>query len=88
MTGAAFYAWSVDLAKSYGWEFGGPIAGHIIGNFPHKEILGSEVQNYILPENDQPLSAPDILGQPRHWIYEIHFVDRNREIGGFFEQLL
>jgi Xaa-Pro dipeptidase len=88
MTGAEFYAWSVELAKTFGWEFGGPIAGHIIGNFPHKEILGSEVENYIHPDNHQPLSVPDKLGQQRHWIYEIHFVERAKEIGGFFEQLL
>ena len=25
---------------------------------------------------------------PRDWILEIHFVDRPRQIGGFFEQLL
>jgi hypothetical protein len=25
---------------------------------------------------------------PRHWILEIHFVDRARQIGGFFEELL
>jgi len=27
-------------------------------------------------------------GAPRHWILEIHFVDRARQIGGFYEQLL
>jgi hypothetical protein len=27
-------------------------------------------------------------GAPRHWILEIHFVDRERQIGGFFEELL
>jgi len=88
MTGSEYYAYSKKLAESYGWEYGGPIAGHIIGNFPHKEILGSEVENYIHPDNHQPLSAPDKLGEKRHWIYEIHFVNREKEIGGFFEQLL
>jgi hypothetical protein len=24
----------------------------------------------------------------RHWILEIHFIDRGRQIGGFFEELL
>jgi Xaa-Pro dipeptidase len=24
----------------------------------------------------------------RHWILEIHFVDRDLQIGGFFEELL
>jgi hypothetical protein len=27
-------------------------------------------------------------GQKRHWILEILFVDRERQIGGFFEELL
>jgi hypothetical protein len=30
----------------------------------------------------------DENGQPRHWILEIHFVDRELKIGGFFEELL
>ncbi|UYQ95047.1 aminopeptidase P family protein [Chitinophaga horti] len=87
ITGAEFYQYSVELARSYGWEFGGAIAGHIIGNFPHKEILGSEVENYVHPGNHQPMNEPDKFGNPRHWIYEIHFVDRQLQIGGFYEQL-
>jgi Xaa-Pro dipeptidase len=35
-----------------------------------------------------PLNAPDANGVRRHWILEIHFVDRARQIGGFFEELL
>jgi hypothetical protein len=31
---------------------------------------------------------PDANGNKRHWILEIHFVDREKQIGGFFEQLL
>jgi len=27
-------------------------------------------------------------GQERHWILEIHFVNRARQIGGFYEELL
>ncbi len=27
----------------------------------------------------------DEEGQKRHWILEIHFVDRERQIGGFYE---
>jgi hypothetical protein len=34
------------------------------------------------------LREPDAAGRPRHWILEIHFVDRQRRIGGFFEELL
>ena len=35
-----------------------------------------------------PLSGPDRDGNPRTWIYEVHFVDRERGYGGFFEQWL
>jgi hypothetical protein len=34
------------------------------------------------------LREPDRNGRPRHWILEIHFVDRQLEIGGFLEELL
>ena len=30
----------------------------------------------------------DALGRIRHWILEIHFVDRARQFGGFYEELL
>ncbi len=30
----------------------------------------------------------DPSGRVGHWILEIHLVDRGREIGGFYEQLL
>jgi len=30
----------------------------------------------------------DANGQKRHWILEIHSVDRTRQIGGFYEELL
>jgi hypothetical protein len=28
------------------------------------------------------------MGRPRHWILEIHFIDRRQQFGGFFEELL
>jgi Xaa-Pro dipeptidase len=34
------------------------------------------------------MSDLDVLGQERFWIYEIHFVDAEAKIGGFFEQML
>lgn len=30
----------------------------------------------------------DKKGHKRHWILEMHLVDRERQIGGFMEQLL
>jgi len=34
------------------------------------------------------MRTPDALGRKRHWILEIHFVDRAKNIGGFYEELL
>lgn len=88
ITGAQFYQFTKGLAKSYGWEFGNIHCGHLIGSFPHEVIVGEETINYIHPDNDEPMSALDKNGNERFWIYEIHFIDVNEKIGGFFEQLL
>ena len=34
------------------------------------------------------MNANDEYDQLRDWILEIHFIDRDLEIGGFYEQLL
>ena len=71
-----------------GWEFGGQIAGHLIGHFPHEKLEKENKTNYIHQDNLIDMNTPDKNGNTRHWILEIHFVDRVRQIGGFFEQLL
>jgi Xaa-Pro dipeptidase len=38
--------------------------------------------------NETSLREPGSNGAARHWILEIHFVDRDRQIGGFFEELM
>lgn len=88
LTGAQFYQYTKGLAVKYGWEYGNEHCGHLIGNFPHEKILGEEEINYIHPNNNLPMSDKDTLGEDRFWIYEIHFIDKKLEIGGFFEQLL
>lgn len=88
ITGAELYTHCCESARQYGWEFGGSIAGHLIGHFPH-EWLETEIKtNYVHPENHQDMREPDIHGKVRDWILEIHFVDSKKQIGGFFEQLL
>jgi Xaa-Pro dipeptidase len=82
------FAHAHELAKNYGWEFGGPIAGHLIGHFPHERIPGDKVSLYVHPDNPVRMRDTDANGQERHWILEIHFVDRARQIGGFYEELL
>lgn len=88
LTGADFYAFTKQLAEKYGWEYGNEHCGHLIGNFPHEQIIGEETINYIHPDNHQKMSEKDKHGNERYWIYEIHFVDRKAEIGGFYEQLV
>jgi hypothetical protein len=39
-------------------------------------------------ENHNDMFQPDAHGNRRHWILEIHFIDAEKKIGGFFEQLL
>ena len=88
MTGEALYALACDHAAQAGWEFGGSIAGHLVGAFPHERIEGNKIRFYITRGNHHALNARDEAGRERHWILEIHLVDRTRQIGGFYEQLL
>ena len=88
ITSSELFAYAVSLAEKYGWEFGGPIAGHLIGQFPHERIPEDKVTLYVHPKSDLRMRSLDENGQQRHWILEIHFVDREHEIGGFYEELL
>jgi Xaa-Pro aminopeptidase len=88
ITGAELYAYAQQLAIEAGWEYGGPIAGHLIGIFPHEKIAGDKVTLYVHPQNHNRMRLPDASGRKRHWIFEIHFVDRVRQFGGFYEELL
>jgi len=88
ITAAELYAYAQQLAEQAGWEYGGPIAGHLIGVFPHERIEGDKISLYVHPKNHLRMQTPDASGRKRHWIFEIHFVDRAREIGGFYEELL
>src|SRR6202012_2597870 len=38
LTGSEFYQYATELATSYGWTYGGEIAGHLIGQFPHERL--------------------------------------------------
>lgn len=88
LTAGQLYDYTAGLAADYGWEFGALTAGHLIGHFPHERRPQDPDHLRIRHGNPIPLREPDENGQPRHWILEIHFIDRRREIGGFFEELL
>jgi Xaa-Pro dipeptidase len=88
LTTGELYDFVVGLAARYGWEFGAASAGHLIGHFPHETSPALPKPFSIRHGNQKSLREADENGNPRHWILEIHFVDRARQIGGFFEELL
>ncbi|MGW7576501.1 M24 family metallopeptidase [Streptomyces sp. NPDC054765] len=88
ITGKQLYAQVEHLAVEAGWTLGGWHAGHLVGEFPHETIDGADIESYIAPGNDTPLRRTDKAGRSCHWILEIHLIDTEREIGGFYEQLL
>jgi Xaa-Pro aminopeptidase len=89
LTGAEFFNYATNLAKRYGYEFGNAIAGHIVGAYPHEQPDDpADLCLDVHPDNHTDILQSDKYGKPRHWIQELHFVDRKNEIGAFFEQLL
>ncbi|MBL7919896.1 MAG: aminopeptidase P family protein [Bacteroidia bacterium] len=89
LTGAQYFTYITALANRYGYEFGNEIAGHIIGRYPHEQpddpndlCLDIHANNHI------DILQLDKYGNKRHWMLELHFVDRKNNIGAFFEQLL
>jgi Xaa-Pro aminopeptidase len=88
ITGAQLYAFAQSAAEAVGWAFGGRIAGHLVGEFSHYSWPAEFSRMVIAPTNDTPMRGPDHLGRARHWILEIHLVDRARTFGGFYERLL
>ena len=88
ITGAQLYDHVVGLARAEGFEFGAPIAGHLLGEFPHKKISGDEARCYVAPGSDEPMRRTDPTGRVCHWILEVHLANTARGFGGFYEQLL
>jgi Xaa-Pro dipeptidase len=89
LTAGQLYDYVAASASQFGWEFGAPTAGHLIGHFPHERQPPDNPQRFSIRHgNSTLLREPDASGQARHWILEIHFIDRNRQFGGFYEELL
>lgn len=88
MTGQELYDIACTMAEKAGYEFGGSHSGHLVGSFPHERIPNDKITLYITKGNNEAMSQPGKDGHKRHWILEIHLIDRQRQIGGFYEQLL
>jgi Xaa-Pro dipeptidase len=88
VTGAELFEHVVDLSHRAGWEFGGTIAGHLVGEFPHETIDGDRIESYIAIGSDHPMRRRDRTGRVCHWILEVHLTDPAGGFGGFYEELL
>ena len=83
------FQYVVDTAGGYGWTFTGEIAGHIVGAYPHEQPLDPKSMELdIHPDNHNDMFLLDANGNERHWILELQFIDKEKKIGGYFEQLL
>jgi Xaa-Pro aminopeptidase len=88
ITGEQLFDFMVAAGEARGWEWGGTIAGHIVGEFPHTEFDADHALSLVAPGSTLPMRGVDTRGRVAHWILEVHLVDRGREIGGFYEELL
>ena len=88
ITGAELYSHACNAAEQRGYLFGGKIAGHTVGEFPHLTWPGEREHTRIYPDNPNKLSDPDQLGRKRFWIIETHLIAPDRAFGGFYERLL
>ncbi|MFT3727573.1 MAG: M24 family metallopeptidase [Terricaulis sp.] len=88
ITGAELYAFACNAAEARGYIFGGKIAGHTIGEFPHATWPGERDHQRINAANPTRLSDPDAFGRKRYWIIETHLIAPDRSFGGFYERLL
>ncbi|MCU1394449.1 MAG: peptidase [Ilumatobacteraceae bacterium] len=88
ITSEQLHAEILRLTAERGWEYGNGQAGHLVGEFPHENFDGERLDSYITAGNSNVMRRLDPTGRVAHWILEIHLVDRERQIGGFFEELL
>ncbi|MCU1594455.1 MAG: peptidase [Frankiales bacterium] len=88
ITGEQLHAEVLRLTAATEWEFGNYHCGHVVGEFPHVQVDTRRTHYLIMKGSDQPMRRPDLGGKVAHWILEIHLVDRARQIGGFYEELL
>jgi methionine aminopeptidase len=86
---ADFFTYIENKAKEYGYTYGGEIAGHIVGEYPHEQPADPKSFDLdVHPSNQNDMFQRDAHGNERHWILEMHFVDKKNKIAAYMEQLL
>jgi len=88
MSGEELFAISKAEVEKEGFLWGAPIAGHIVGNFPHERIPRDKISLYITEGNGSTMVSTGKNGHRRHWILEIHARHPSGRFQGFYEQLL
>ncbi|MFT3853449.1 MAG: M24 family metallopeptidase [Ilumatobacteraceae bacterium] len=88
LTGEQLYGHVVGLAEQAGWTYGNWHCGHLVGEFPHENFDGEQIGSVIATGSTLPMRRLDPSGRVGHWILEIRLTDPDRQIGGFFEELL
>jgi len=84
-----FFKYIVDKTEQYGYTYGGVIAGHIVGEYPHEQPADPKSFDLdVHPDNHNDMFLRDANGNERHWILEMHFVDKKNNIAAYMEQLL
>jgi len=84
-----FFKFITEKAKQYGYTYGGEIAGHIVGEFPHEQPVDPKSHDLdIHPDNPYDMFLLDPYGNKRFWILEMHFVDKENQVGAYVERLL
>lgn len=76
LTGLELFDFASNLAKSRGYDLNPLMAGHRLGDFPHKIYSSEKLFSFA----NQPTK--------NLWVLEIHIVHANKTRGAFFEDLL
>jgi methionine aminopeptidase len=84
-----FFKYIINKASGYGYTYGGVIAGHIVGRYPHEQPANPKSFDLdVHPDNHNDMFLLDANGNERYWILEMHFVDKKNNIAAYMEKLL
>ena len=76
LSGIELFNFASLLAKDYGYELNPMMAGHRLGDFPHKLF------------SSQKLFELGVSPNKNLWVLEIHIIDKANQVGAFFEDIL